>query len=95
MPRKFLNFQLPIAIKYQTWYQINAKVEPIYIMIRYANYLIIIFMNINENIRNERKSKNKMGVIYKTTVISAAIYYKLQNLVPNQSLDTYVFSIIW
>ena len=54
--RKYLYFQLPIAIEYQTWYQINAKVEPIYMMIRYANYLIIISMNNNENIRNERKS---------------------------------------
>ena len=56
VPRKFLFFQLPIAIEYQTWFQIKAKVEPIYIMISYANYLIIISMNINENIRNERKS---------------------------------------
>ena len=56
MPRKVLYFQLPIAIEYQTCYQINAKVDSIYIMIRCANYLIIIFMNINENIRNERKS---------------------------------------
>ena len=56
VPRKFLYFQLPIAIEYQTWYQINAKVEPIYIKKRYANYLIITFMNIYENIRNERKS---------------------------------------
>ena len=55
VPRKFLYFQLPIAIEHHTWYQINAKVEPICIMIRYANYLIIISMNINENIRNERK----------------------------------------
>ena len=56
VPRKLSYFQLPIAIEYQTLYEINAKVEPIYIMIRYANYLIILFMNINENIRNERKS---------------------------------------
>ena len=33
-------------------------------MIRYANYLFIIFININENIRYESK----------TTHISAAIY---------------------
>ena len=32
-----------------------------------------------------------MGFIYKTTHISASIYHKLENLVPNQSLDNYVF----
>ena len=42
--------------EYQPWYQINAEVQPFYIMIKYANYLITNFMNITENIRNERKS---------------------------------------
>ena len=84
MPKTFLYFQLPIAIEYQTWYEINAKVEPIYIMLRYANYLIIISMNINENIKIERKSSKKMEFIYKTTLVSASINRKLQNLVPNR-----------
>ena len=66
---------------------IYAEVQPFYLMIKYTNYLIIIFIKINENIRNERKS---MGCIYKTTPISAAINYKFPNLVPNQSLDNFV-----
>ena len=41
--------------EYQPWYQIYAKVQPFYLMIKYANYLIIIFIYITENIRNERK----------------------------------------
>ena len=56
VPTKCLLFQLPIAIEYQTWNQIYAKVQPFYLMIKYTNYLIITFININENIRNERKS---------------------------------------
>ena len=32
-----------------------------------------------------------MRFIYKTTHISAFIYHKLQNMVPNQSLDNHVF----
>ena len=53
-------------------------------MLRYANYLIIISMNINENIKIERKSSKKMEFIYKTTLVSASINRKLQNLVPNR-----------
>ena len=56
VPRKFLIFQLVIASESQTWYQTEAKIPTFYLLIRYANYLIVIFMNINENIRNERKS---------------------------------------
>ena len=83
MSTKCLLFQLPIALEYHTWYQIYAKVQPLYLMIKYTNYLSIIFLNINENIINERKS-------YKTTPISAAMNYKFPNLVPNQSLDNFV-----
>ena len=54
MPTKCL--LLPIVPEYKTWYQIYAKVQPFYLMIKYVNDLNIIFMNINENIRNERKS---------------------------------------
>ena len=35
---------------------LSAKEQPFYLMIKYANFLIIIFMNINENIRTERNS---------------------------------------
>ena len=46
----------PLQVSMILWYQIYAKVKSFYLMIKYANYQIIIFMNINENIRNERKS---------------------------------------
>ena len=48
-------------------------------------------MNINENIRNERKSLKKWECIYKTTSISAAINYKFPNWVPNQNPDNFFF----
>ena len=53
--RKCLIFQLVIALESQTWYQTDAKIPIFYLLIRYANHLIIIFMNINENIRNDKK----------------------------------------
>ena len=92
MPTKCLLFQLPLALEYQTWNQIYAKLQQFYLMIKYANYLIIIFMNINENIRNERISEKNGGGggIYKTTSISAAINYKFPNLVA-----TLFHSVIW
>ena len=54
VPRKFLIFQLVIALENQTWYQTDAIIQTFYLLIRYANNLIIIFMNINENAKNER-----------------------------------------
>ena len=55
-------------------------------MIKYANYLIIIFMDINETLEM-RENYRKMGDIYKTTPISAAINYKFPNL---ESLNNFV-----
>ena len=60
IPTKLLIYQLRIALKLETWYQINAKTYFSYSIIRYANYLIYICMIINPNIRNKRKiAKNK------------------------------------
>ena len=43
-------------------------------------------MNINRNIRNERKFAEKIkGYIYKITTTPAAKYLILQDLVPNKS----------
>ena len=53
---KCILFQLPISLEYQTWYPLYAKVQPFYLIIKHAKHLIIIFININENFRNERKS---------------------------------------
>ena len=64
IPRKFLIFQLVIAFESQTWYQTVAKIPTFYLLIRYANYLIVIFMNINKNIRNERKSWKTLMRMY-------------------------------
>ena len=40
VPRKFLIFQLVIALANQTWYRTDAKKQTFYLLIRYANYLI-------------------------------------------------------
>ena len=42
----------------------KVRYQPFYLLIRYANCLIIIFMNINENIRNERKSWKILMRVY-------------------------------
>ena len=43
---------LLITQEYQTWYQINAKTHPFYLVVGCINYLIPVSMNINGNIRN-------------------------------------------
>ena len=62
-------------------------------MVEYANYLISIFMNINENLRNDRtkiKEKNK-ECTYKITNISPAICSSVSNMVSNQCLDILLY----
>ena len=57
-------------------------------MIQYANFQILIFMNMNESIRNKRKLVEELGgYTYKITYMSTANYHRLQNLVPNSSSD--------
>ena len=49
----------------------------------------------NEYIRNYKKNcRNINGVYLKTSHISAAIYHKLQNLVPNQTQIVYSYPVI-
>ena len=56
-------------------------------MIDYANSLISISMNINENFKNERKIVEKFkGLTYKITNILPAMRPSKSNLVPNQCL---------
>ena len=63
MPTRFLIFQLPFALEYQTWYPKYAQIHSFNLMIKYLKYLIIIFMNINENIiRDEKKRRRIYGV---------------------------------
>ena len=65
----------------ESWYQIQFET----LAKSYTNYLICIFMNINENIRNKRKLVEMLrGYNYKITTISAASYHILQDLVPNK-----------
>ena len=54
----------------------------------YENYLICIFMNINDNFSNERKNlwKSK-GCTYKMTNVSPTMCSSVSNLVPIQCLD--------
>ena len=40
-------FQLLTILYYQPQYQFNANTYHVYLMVQYANYLNILFMNIN------------------------------------------------
>ena len=54
-----------------------------YAMIGYANHFMIIFLNINLNVGNERKMVTQLrGCIYKITHIVAANIPTLPHLVP-------------
>ena len=58
LPTKSIISQLLLTIDYLTWYQIELyqKTHAFPPMIRDTNYLICIFMNINENLKNKGKS---------------------------------------
>ena len=57
-----------------------------YAMIGYANHFMIIFLNINLNVRKERKMDLKLrGCTYKNTHIVAANIPRLPRLVPTLS----------
>ena len=54
-----------------------------YVMMGYANHFMIIFLNINLNVRKERKMVIKLrGCTYKITHIVAANIPTLLHLVP-------------
>ena len=54
-----------------------------YAMIGHANHFMIILLNINLNVRKERKMVIKLrGCIYKITHIVAANIHRLPHLVP-------------
>ena len=57
---QYQNTHISAVTHPDTWYQMNPVPLYFYLMVGYANYLIFIFMNINEHNRNERKTyKNK------------------------------------
>ena len=65
--------------------QIDKFFHPV---VLYENYLICIFMNINENFCNERKKFRKIkGCSYKMTKVSPTMCSSESNLVPIQCLD--------
>ena len=57
-------------------------------VVLYENYLICIFMNINEQFCNKRKSLRKIkGCTYKMTNISPTMCSSVSNLEPIECLD--------
>ena len=65
-------------------YLINAKILQVLVLNRYVNYLICIFININEDIRNKKKNVNNLrGCINNMTHISAAYDHILSYLIPD------------
>ena len=61
-----------IYLSYSKSYQIKAKKQKVYLLVRYANRLICIFININENLRNVRKSQKKIR--YEPTKLPTCMY---------------------
>ena len=52
-----------------------------YLVVPYENYLIYIFMNINEKFSNERKNLRKVkGCTYKITNVSPTMCFSVSNL---------------
>ena len=52
-PSKSLVSTVLLIIEHKTWYQIKAETQTFRHIVRFVNYLICIFMNINENLKNE------------------------------------------
>ena len=50
VPTKSIISQLLFSLDSYTWYQIKAYALAFNQMVRHTNYLICIFMNINENV---------------------------------------------
>ena len=48
-----------LFLEHTPWYQIEAKTHNFLPMVRYLYYLICIFMNINEDLKNEVKNHKK------------------------------------
>ena len=57
VPTKSLECQLLINLENETWYPSNARTQHLNPIVSYDNYLICIFIIINENftISNQRK----------------------------------------
>ena len=53
---KLLISQLLVALYFQTWFKIDAKTQFLYQVVQYTNNLILLFMNVIWNTRNNRKN---------------------------------------
>ena len=72
-------------LDYQTCYQIKVETLHFNLVVLYTNYLICISMNINANIRNNRKMLESLkGCTYNINHMPAANYSILPKLVPNE-----------
>ena len=58
VPTKPMISQVLLILDYLTHSQITDKTQTFHPMVTYANYLICIFININENINNEGREKS-------------------------------------
>ena len=60
VPTKLPISQLLIFLYNLTWYKISATKWHLLLMVLCSSYLVSIFMNINEDIRNRRGKPRKM-----------------------------------
>ena len=79
---KLLISQLLVSLNCQTWFKIDAKTKFLYTVVQYTNDLILLFMNVIWNIRNNRKMQKNKGYTCKITYISAACYLIVANWIP-------------
>ena len=67
---KITRSQLLVALNCQTWFKIDAKTQFLYPVVQYTNDLILLFMNVIWNIRNDRKNAEKLKGIHAKLLIS-------------------------
>ena len=70
---KLLISQLLVALNCQTWFKIDAKTQFVYPVVQYTNDLILLFMNVIWNIRNNRKNAEKLRGIHAKLLISQSL----------------------
>ena len=68
--KKILISQLLVVLNCQTWFEIDAKTQFLNPVVQYTNDLILLFMNIIWNIRNNRKNAEKLRGTHVKLLIS-------------------------
>ena len=61
---KLLISKLLVALNCQTMFEIDAKTQFLYPVFQYTNVLILLFMNVIWNKRNNRKNAEKLRGIH-------------------------------